>query len=205
MTDTAEKAPIIARLGRWVFPRRLLVPLPIVVLGLLIIRPRGIFGGYELAGMMGSACLVLLGMALRIWAGGSAGSHTRTDSIEAPRLVTGGPYAYVRNPIYLGSVILSLGMIGVVDDPWMLALAVPAFVSLWVMLVPAEEEFLRRQFGARYAAYCHAVPRMLPRLRPWPERRETAFDWSVLRGEAWIVFYLATIYCAMKLAEHLRS
>jgi protein-S-isoprenylcysteine O-methyltransferase Ste14 len=205
MIDTAEKTAFFARVGRWVFPRRLLVPLPIVALGLLLIHPRRMFGEYETLGLVVSGLLVLVGMALRVWAGGCAGWHTRHATIEAPSLTTGGPYAFVRNPIYLGNMILGLGMIGLVRDPRLLLLYVPAFAFLYVMIVPAEEEYLRREFGEGYAAYCRAVPRIIPRLKPWPGRRAGGFDWGVLRGEAWIAFYLVLIYAAMMVAPRLRS
>jgi protein-S-isoprenylcysteine O-methyltransferase Ste14 len=205
MIDSIEKSPLRVRVGRWVFPRRLLIPLPIVALGLFLIHRRHIFGQYEVLGTVVSLVLVFAGMSLRVWAGGCAGEHTRTDTIGAPQLATGGPYAYVRNPIYLGNMILGLGMIGVVGDPWLLVLYVPAFAFLYTMIVPAEEEFLRREFGAQYSLYCRAVARMLPRVRPWAGRVERHFDWAVVRGECWIAFYLVLIYVAMMVAQHFHS
>src|SRR5262249_36610736 len=119
-------------------------------------------------------------------------------------LTTGGPYAYVRNPIYLGNMILGLGMVGLMDDPRLLVLYLIAMVVLYTVIVPAEEAFLRGKFGDDYRRYCRAVPRLIPRLTPWPERTRRKFHWIVLRGEAWIVFYLVVIYAAMIAAEHLR-
>ncbi len=205
MVDTADRVPFFARLGRWVFPRRLLVPLPVVALGVLLIHPRPMFGRYQAAAEIVSALIVLIGVGLRFWGGGSAGNHTRTDTIEAPQLITGGPFAYVRNPIYLGSALLGLGMVGLLGDPWMLALHLPAFTMLYAMIVPAEEAFLRKQFGAANERYRECVPRMIPRLTPWRGRTERPFDWSVWRGEAWIWFYLVTIYAALRIALYMRA
>ncbi len=205
MTVLARPPGLLARLGHWLFGRRLLVGFVVVAAGLALIHPRRMFGPYELLGNLTSALLLALGMALRIWAGGSAGNHTRTGTIEAPDLVTSGPYAFVRNPIYLGTVLLSLGLIGLVGDPAMLLLATPAFAVLYLALVRAEEEFLRRRFGAEYQHYCRHVPRIIPRLTPWAGRARRSFDWSVLRGEAWILGYLVLIYLAMRLVEYVRS
>src|SRR5205823_310926 len=185
MMETVEKRPFVVRAGQWVFPRRLLIPLPAVLVALIFFRPRPIYGRHEALGLLISALLVAAGVGLRIWAGGCAGDHTRTGTIGAPQLATDGPYAYVRNPIYLGNLILGLGMIGLVRDARLLILYAIVFPLLYVMIVPAEEEFLRQRFGADYALYCAAVPRMIPRIRRWKGLSERRFDWRVLRGEAW--------------------
>jgi protein-S-isoprenylcysteine O-methyltransferase Ste14 len=205
MTDTVEKLPFVVRMGHWVFPRRLLIPLPAIALALIFFRPKHIYGRYELLGLLFSGLLVAAGVGLRIWAGGCAGDHTRTDTIGAPQLATNGPYAYVRNPIYLGNLILGLGMIGLMRDPRLLVLYALIFPFLYVMIVPAEEQFLRERFGKDYERYCDAVPRMIPRLSRWRGAARRSFDWMVLRGEAWIVFYLVVIYAAMRVAERLHS
>ena len=53
--------------------------------------------------------VALLGEALRVWAVGYAGATTRESELAAPRLVTAGPYAFVRNPLYVGNCITALG------------------------------------------------------------------------------------------------
>jgi protein-S-isoprenylcysteine O-methyltransferase Ste14 len=205
MTQATDRTPVAARVGQWVFPRRVLVPIPMVLIGLLIIHPRDVFGQYHALGLAVAALLVAAGVGLRIWAGGCAGNHTRTDTISAPQLTTGGPYAYVRNPIYLGNMILGIGMIGLCQDPWLLALFLPAVAILYVTIIPSEERFLRGKFGEAYDQFTENVPRLFPRLTPWEGRTDRPFDWIVLRGEAWIVSYLVVIYAAMMVARHFRS
>lgn len=191
--------------SQWIFSHRLPVGLAAVALGGLVVRPGQIFGGHAWLGNGISLLLVCMGLGLRAWAGGCAGAHTRRATIEAPRLVTGGPYAYVRNPIYLASIILGLGMVGLLGDPWMLALYVGVFVFLYSAIVPAEEAFLRRTFGAAFKAYCNAVPRILPRLSPWPGAAPVRFDRSAIRGEALLGLVLAGIYLFMRAAAALRA
>jgi protein-S-isoprenylcysteine O-methyltransferase Ste14 len=146
-------------------------------------------------------CAALLcvagGLALRAWASGCAGLHTRTGRIEAPRLVTDGPFAYMRNPIYAGTICLGLGMAALIGDPRAYLLAAVAFVLLYFSIVPAEEEYLSRQFGLAYARYRAAVPRFLPRVRPWPGRVKQAFHWRAVRGELGIALVVAAIYLAL--------
>ena len=186
-----------ARIGRQIFHRRMHIGLLVVAVATLTIRPGNLFGRYPVLGNILSLLLVLTGLALRVWAGGSAGSHTRKASIEAPRLATGGPYAYVRNPIYFASIILGLGMVGLLGDLWMLLPYAAVFLFLYASIVPAEEEFLREKFGGDYAHYCAHVPRAFPRLRPWPEATRQPFDASALLGEARLALMLGVIYIVM--------
>ena len=170
-----------------------------------VVRPRAIFGAHQALGTAGSIALIALGLGLRAWAGGCAGAHTRLATIAAPRLVTGGPFAYVRNPIYLASVILGLGMVALVGDPWLLALYAGVFVLLYTAIVPAEEKFLREKFGAAYERYCAQVPRAIPRLRAWKDAEPARFDVRAALGEARLAFILAGIYALLRAAAWLRG
>jgi protein-S-isoprenylcysteine O-methyltransferase Ste14 len=192
-------------LSRAIFSHRLHVGLMFVVLGALVVRPRSIFGAHQTLGVTMSLALVVLGLIVRAWAGGCAGAHTRKATIEAPRLITGGPYAYVRNPIYLASIVLGLGMVGLLGDPWMFVLYVAVFVFLYTAIVPAEEAFLRKAFPEEFARYCAHVPRLLPKWRPWREASPIDFDWSALVGEARLGVVLMVIYIVMRLAAWLRT
>ena len=170
----------------------------------LIVRPRPLFGEYQMAGIVISLGLIVLGLALRTWAGGCAGEHTREATIEAPRLVTGGPFAYVRNPIYLASVVLGLGMVLLIGDPMLLAPYIAVFVFLYGAIVPAEEEFLRNKFGAAYEHYSAHVPRAWPRWTPWAGAEPARFDPRALLGELRLGLVLAGIYALLQFAAWLR-
>ena len=188
-----------------IFAHRLHIGLAVVLLAGFVVRPRNVFGSHAAPGFGVSLALVFAGLALRAWAGGTAGMHTRRATIEAPRLVTGGPFAYVRNPIYLASIVLGLGMVGLLGDPWMLAIYVAVFVFLYTAIVPAEEAFLRRVFPEEFARYCEHVPRMIPRLRAWKGAAPATFDRAAIIGEARLGAVLAGIYAFMRLAAWLRA
>ena len=192
-------------LSRAIFSHRLHVGLAVVALGGLVVRPGNIFGNHQVLGVAASIALVVIGLALRAWAGGCAGAHTRNATIEAPRLVTGGPFAHVRNPIYLASIVLGLGMVGLLGDPWMFALYVAVFVFLYTAIVPAEEAFLRRTFPEEFARYCENVPRMLPRFTAWKDAAPVQFARSALIGEVRLGGVLVAIYGFMRLAVWLRG
>lgn len=184
----------LSTLGLKIFHRRLHVGLSAVLLATLVFRPRPFFGKFSGTGFVISIVLVFLGLILRTWAGGCAGNHTRRATIEAPQLVTGGPFAYVRNPIYLASIILGVGMVGVLRDPWMLGLCLTVFVFLYGAIVPAEERFLRDRFGSAYLRYCLEVPRIIPRLRSWSGAERRPFDRTALFGEVRLGVLLVLIY-----------
>lgn len=205
MPATSASSDFFAALGVRIFHRRLHIGLTAVLLAALVYRPRDFFGAHATAGTSVAFACVLTGLALRAWAAGCAGGHTRRATIEAPRLATGGPFAHVRNPIYLASVILGVGMVGLLADPWMLALCVSVFVFLYTAIVPAEERFLRGQFGDTYARYCTHVPRVLPRLRPWPEAERRPFDRAAILGEARLALLLIAIYAGLRGAATLRG
>ncbi len=79
------------------------------------------------------------------------------------RLTTGGPYAYTRNPLYLGSVILAAGFAVAARSLWIVLILIALFLAIYLPVIRAEEEFLRSQFP-EFVEYAGRVPRFLPRL-----------------------------------------
>lgn len=119
------------------------------------------------------AVLVLGGAAVLV----PAFARFVTEGVGTPapiappqHLVVGGPYRYVRNPMYLGVVgaivgqALLFGQLGLLLYALVVGLAVFAFVHLY------EEPYLSATFGAEYEEYRRAVPGWWPRLRPWSPR-----------------------------------
>ncbi len=135
-----------------------------------------------------SATLVLAGELLRIWSVGHSGTTTRAKSLKAPALATGGPYAVVRNPIYVGNFLLGLGFVLLTRIGWVIALYVLFFAFQYRLIVSIEEEFLEGKFGDEYRTYKARVPRFVPRLRGIASGDAgpgEAFRWRALRGERW--------------------
>ncbi len=102
--------------------------------------------------------LALVGLAIRAWAAG----YIRKDQ----ELATEGPYAHVRNPLYVGSLLLGFGVI-VAGGQWVFAVAFALFYGLvYGRTVRGEAELLREKFGSIYDTYARHVPLMIPRLTP---------------------------------------
>jgi protein-S-isoprenylcysteine O-methyltransferase Ste14 len=88
----------------------------------------------------------------------------RGRRVYAEDLVTGGLYAHVRNPMYVGNLLIVVG-VAIAANSWATVLVgVPLAVFMYVCIVAAEEEYLLGRFGEAFKAYCHDVPRWLPRL-----------------------------------------
>lgn len=89
----------------------------------------------------------------------------RNRRVYAEDLVTEGLYRQCRNPMYVGNLLILFG-VSIASNSWGCALtAIPLFLFIYVAIVAAEEDFLRRKFGPAYDEFCADVPRWLPRLR----------------------------------------
>ncbi len=131
--------------------------------------------------------LALAGEAIRCWAVGYSGVTTRGDVVEAPQLVTAGPYAHVRNPLYVGNVITAAGFAIAFTGGnrgtarWALRLGGLALMgAVYATIVPHEERFLHGQFGEAFERYCERVPRVVPQVDPMPDGHGR-WDPSVIR------------------------
>ena len=119
--------------------------------------------------------LALGGELLRCWAVGYSGVTTRGDQVTAPALVTAGPYAHVRNPLYVGNFLTALGFAvaftGKNSLSQKLALigsSLATMAAVYATIIPHEEDFLRSQFGEDFERYCERVPPIVPLAEPAP-------------------------------------
>ena len=173
-------------LGRVLFKFRSVTPLPVLsLLAWLLWRSRAVPGpgGAQLDDLLDVAGLTLciFGQALRFYVTGWAidGTSGQTDRLEAVVLNTRGPYAWVRNPLYVGNFFLVLGLLCVANDPFVTAIGLGFFCWQYFFIIRAEEDFLRGRFAHAFEDYCVKVPRWIPRLTPafTGSLRTGAFDW----------------------------
>lgn len=102
--------------------------------------------------------ITLAGIVIRALASG----HIRKNAA----LATTGPYAYTRNPLYLGSIVIALGFIVAARNLWIGVATLAMFAFIYLPVIKAEESYLHSAFPA-YDSYAGAVPRLLPRLTPY--------------------------------------
>ena len=114
---------------------------------------------------------------LGLWLRGFASGYVR----KASELTTTGPYAYTRNPLYLGSVIIGAGFAVAARNWWLAGGMLAMFLAIYIPTIRFEEQFLRGQFGADFDAYAARVPRLLPRLRAGKTEAPGAFSPELYR------------------------
>jgi protein-S-isoprenylcysteine O-methyltransferase Ste14 len=112
----------------------------------------------------------LLGLALRAWAAGCLAKNQQ--------LATGGPYAYTRNPLYLGTSIVAAGLSIASRSIGLGILFAAVFVFVYLPVIQNESEHLRHLFPG-YTAYADAVPLLLPRPRPHGSDNSNPFRLSL--------------------------
>jgi protein-S-isoprenylcysteine O-methyltransferase Ste14 len=139
------------------------VPLPEPHLGLLAaglilqrVRPKPLSSGGRIRCVTGWCCIAS-GIALAAWATGAA---AELDLERPDRLVTLGPYAMSRNPMYVGWIGIYLGMALVTNTRWLILLS-PMLLALVHFTTFAEERELENRFGDNYQAYKRQVRRYL--------------------------------------------
>src|SRR5579863_8048574 len=121
------------------------------------------------ASLIGGAVFVVAGLIIRALASG----HVQKNE----QLTTTGPYAYTRNPLYLGSLILAVGFAILARNWWIGAALVLIFLAIYLPVIRGEESFLGEHFP-EFAEYARQVPRLLPRLTSF-ENGRGAFSWDL--------------------------
>jgi protein-S-isoprenylcysteine O-methyltransferase Ste14 len=158
------------------FQYRSYIPIPFLIVMIVSARP-------TLASVLVGGAMVVAGEFLRLWGVAIAGSETRTtDRVGGTYLVTTGPFAHVRNPLYLGNIIVyvGFGIMSMALFPWLPAFALVFFSWEYSLIVSLEEEHLESRFQSDYLEYKQSVPRFLPS----PKRfiggghAQPAIDWK---------------------------
>ncbi len=197
-------AGAVVRIGRFFFGKRDFVFTAVFLLLAVASRPLP-FGGspgtdrwLNLAGVL----TALSGQVLRAAVIGLAYIRRggKDKKIYADDLVTDGFFAHSRNPLYLGNMLVYLGLFLVLNSTIGWLVGVPFFLVAYLCITAAEEEYLGRRFGAAYEDYRRRVPRFFPRLAGLGETmRGMRFHWRrVIRKEygstyAWAVTVLALL------------
>lgn len=153
--------------------------------------------------------VALVGQALRVAVIGLAyvrrGGKNRR--VYADSLVQEGLFAHSRNPLYVGNLLVLLGVMIVHGSPLFLLGGTMFYCFAYCAIVAAEERFLEDKFGDAYRAYCQRVPRFIPVLRGISDTlRGMAFDWRrVVRKEYGSTFTWITCALALLVWEDWRN
>ena len=149
----------VVQAGGWLFKQRSWLPLPLVAALLLIPPPANVAASpWWAIGLLTVAC----GEAIRLWAVHHIGAISRTRSDRLGPLVASGPFAYVRNPLYIGNILLWTGFSISARLLWLTPIVVVLLALEYHAIVRWEERLIARRIGEPYAKYVDLVPRWLP-------------------------------------------
>jgi protein-S-isoprenylcysteine O-methyltransferase Ste14 len=133
----------------------------------------------------------VLGLLLRAWAAGHLAKNEQ--------LATSGPFAYVRNPLYLGTLLTAAGLVIAAHETWLVAIFAAAFLFVYLPAIQLEEQHLRAIFPG-YADYAARIHRFLP-LAKWPGS-QNPFSWQLYRRneeyKALLGFLIAVVWLSWK-------
>ena len=135
--------------------------------GFLIVAVFAWFSHPTAASLTAGVPLSLLGLALRAWAAGCLAKNRQ--------LATGGPYAYTRNPLYIGTLLVAAGLAVAAQSAGLAMLFAAVFLLVYLPVIQNEEQHLRKIFP-EYAAYAERVPALIPRWAPAAARRANRFQ-----------------------------
>ena len=162
--------------GQWVFRHRgVIINLPLLLA--LFWRPKETV---SLAVTWGIGfALLFAGMAIRIWA--QSYIHHR---LKVPlQLTTGGPYQLVRNPLYVGNILISVSAMFFARLPWLAPVIFIWTFAVYSVVVHYEEGWLVKLYGEPGERYLHEIPRWLPRLPHKPLALWNEFSAKAVRAE----------------------
>jgi protein-S-isoprenylcysteine O-methyltransferase Ste14 len=148
----------VSRVGGWLFRHRTSLPLPLAAALLLIPPPEDASSSLVAIG----ALVVAVGEIIRLWAVLHIGAISRTRSERLGPLVASGPFAYVRNPLYVGNILLWAGFSIAARLVWLAPIVVALLALEYHAIVRWEEQLLTARIGEPYARYVRDVPRWLP-------------------------------------------
>lgn len=115
--------------------------------------------------------IMILGELIRFWALGFVEK-------KGEKLAMSGPYAFVRNPLYVGNFFLGLGVVFLVWNWVITVLFLLGFLGIYAGTIRGEEKYLRELHGKTFDDYCAHVPVFFPRLTPYKAPQQGSFLWS---------------------------
>ena len=154
-----QSSPDSTKLGEWLFRHRTALPLPIA----------GVIVGLRAGEAAPSAILITAGVAvtaagelIRLWGVRHIGAISRTRSQRLGPLVATGPFALIRNPLYVGNILIWVGFALSARLVWLAPLIVLLLGAEYHAIVRWEESLLVSRLGDAYRDYAARVPRWLP-------------------------------------------
>jgi protein-S-isoprenylcysteine O-methyltransferase Ste14 len=158
----------------------------------------------ELTGILDFVCdwmgylLIILGTGLRMW------STLYIGRRKSQEIVADGPYSICRNPLYVGSMLVTSGACFCFENLLVALFALLVVLPIHVWVTIAEEKHLHEIFGEKYEEYCRTTPRFWPKLRLYRNPEEITISTRVIRRAAIDAFGFLMIPAFAEMIEFLQ-
>ena len=154
--------------------------------------------------------LLILGESLRLWALRYIGKYSRTRTSRAWFLITEGPYAFTRNPIYIGNLFIFLGFTIISELIWLIPIFIILFYLHYYCIIRWEEQNLREHFLEHAEHYFQMVPRWIPQwqllVNPFKLHSTPNYSWIyVIQRERDTLLFITIMSILLILKELLGS
>jgi len=153
------------KVGKFFYRYRSLTPVPVIITLIFLAKP-------TLSSIILGFIFSFAGESIRFISVAYTGLTTRSKNVQSKMLVTNGPYAYVRNPIYVGNFLISLGVVISANSffPWYIVGYILLFALQYSFIIKFEEHFLRQTFGDEHKKYVEKVPSFFTNFRPYRKK-----------------------------------
>ena len=164
------------KLSETFFKYRSYTPIPFIIIMLFYNNSNvwSLIVGFIIAG---------IGEFLRLWGVSWAGSETRTTgNVGGTYLIISGPFAHLRNPLYLGNILMytGIGIMSFALFPWLQVVGLIFFSLQYHIIINEEERYLKTTFGKQFENYVLNVRRFIPRLSSYKVSKieQPDFSWK---------------------------
>jgi len=170
------------RVGGWLFRHRTSIPLPAAI-AILTLRLGEAPPSATLVGI--GVAVTVLGELIRLWGVHHIGAISRTRSERLGPLVASGPFALLRNPLYVGNIALWVGFALTARLIWLAAVVLALLALQYHAIVRWEEMLLESRLGQAYRDYASRVPRWIPTLHRGGHATSVSTASSVVASFSW--------------------
>jgi len=157
-----DKTKLIDLISDWRVPGHLIS----IILAVILAKP-------NLYSLLSGIGFVTLGLLLRGWACG----HLKKEK----SLAISGPYKYTRNPLYLGNLIIGVGIVAGARSWWVFAIFFAYFLKFYPVVIIKERNKMNRLFPDQYKEFSQKVPLFIPNLKTYQKDTHTRFSWELYK------------------------
>jgi protein-S-isoprenylcysteine O-methyltransferase Ste14 len=164
------------KISKVVFKNRSYTPIPFIIIMLF-------YQNSNLWSLIAGFIIACIGEYIRLWGVSWAGSETRTTgNVGGTYLIISGPFAHLRNPLYLGNIMMytGIGIMSFALFPWLQIAGLIFFSLQYHIIINEEEGYLKKTFGKKFEDYIAKVPRFIPRLSSYKVSKieQPDFSWK---------------------------